>query len=235
MEFEQGLKGWSKMSESKCPSCNASTPEEARFCPGCGAALKAGETQAKSAKSRDDGKQTSMRDNLIIVGVIVLVTVSYFLYVKPQPVAQPPQQQTGDPDSPHGSDMGAMMAALPDIPADYEGLVQMGNETMDMGNYPVAAECYKRALAISGVSYEVRTDFGACLHAMGLPDRAIEEFYKVINEHPEHGIANYNLGIVYYGMQELDSARAYWEKYLEIDPNGQASKSARSFLKELDG
>lgn len=225
------------MSESFCPNCGASAPEAAKFCPGCGNSLT-GATPAKSSKPNGGGKQNSMRDNLIIVGVIVVVAVSYFLFTEPEPVAQPPQslqQQAGDPDSPHGDDMESMMSALPNIPADYEGLVQMGNETMDMGNYPVAAECYKRALALSGDSHEVRTDFGACLHAMGLPKRAIEEFYVVIREHPEHAIANYNLGIVYHGLQEVDSARMYWEKYLEIDPHGQASESAKQFLKELGG
>jgi Tfp pilus assembly protein PilF len=106
---------------------------------------------------------------------------------------------------------------------------------MDHGNYPVAAEAYRRALAIDSTSADVRTDYGACLHGMGMPDRAIEEFKRVLANDPKHSIAHFNLGIVFYQSQKPDSARYYWKKYLEIDPNGNAADAARNYLKEVGG
>ena len=83
------------------------------------------------------------------------------------------------------------------FPSDYEGLVRMGNEAMDAAQYAMAAEAYKRALAIDSSSLAVRTDFGACLHGMGLPQRALEELRKVIAADPAHVIANFNMGVVH--------------------------------------
>ena len=127
-------------------------------------------------------------------------------------------------DHPDVEGMGAMAAAFANLPTDYDGLVQMGNQTMDQGNYPMAAECYKRALAINGQSTDVRTDYGACLHGMGLADRAIAEFNKVLLEIPNHSVATYNLGIVYYNEKQYDSAKVYWNRYLELEPNGPARR-----------
>lgn len=212
------------MSQKKCPSCRRSVPDNAKFCPDCGSPVtstnKAGEKKAKG---------NALRDTLIIVGVLVIVAVVYIVAMDPKEVPKPPQQ-TNQNHSDVGSDG---MAAMADLPADYNGLILMGNETMDKGNYAMAAECYRRALAIDGSSPDVRTDYGACLHGMGLSQRAIEEFMTVLKTHPEHSIANFNLGIVYYGMNKTDSAKTYFKKYLQIDPNGQASQSAKQYLKEI--
>ncbi len=176
----------------------------------------------------------STRDILVIVAVLIVVGVGYFLFK--EPAKMPPQQATSEFNHPdvEGMEKGAM-PSLADFPTDYAALVQLGNQLMDQGNYPIAAEAYKRALAINGEDPNVRTDYGACLHGMGLPHRAIEEFHKVIAEHPEHAIANFNLGIVFYNNKNADSARYYWETYLKIDPNGQAAATARQYLEVLGG
>ena len=187
--------------------------------------------KAEAVQKKPSGK-SSMRDGLIIAAAIVIVGGGFLFYkssqsVPPQPVAE---------DSPHQAIDGmAGMGALANMPQDYNSLVAIGNQTMDQGNYAMAAESYRRALAIDGESPNVRTDYGACLHGMGLPERAIEEFYTVIVTHPEHGIANFNLGIVYYTLNNSDSARFYWEKYLSVEPNGGAAEQAREYLKTLDG
>ena len=127
------------------------------------------------------------------------------------------------------------MGVLNSLPVDFNSLVELGHQNMDAGNYAVAAECYRRALAIDGSSLDLRTDYGACLHFMALPDRAIEEFRTVLKQNPNHPIANFNMGIVYYNENKNDSAEFYWNKYLTIDPNGSASETARKLLKEIGG
>ena len=170
------------------------------------------------------------RDNFIVVVILLIVTGGYLL-VK-QPWSQPVPVNPGGHN--HASSMSEAMQNIGELPEDYDALIAMGNEYMDNFNYPVAAECYRRALEIDGSSLDVRTDYGACLHGMGLPHRAKEEFHKVIEKYPQHGIANYNLGIVFYSEKNIDSARYYWEQYLIHDPNGTASENARKLLKELD-
>jgi Tfp pilus assembly protein PilF len=61
----------------------------------------------------------------------------------------------------------------------------------------------------------------------------LEEFRKVLAEHPDHVVAYFNLGVVFQGLGEKDSARYYWEKYLQIDPSGKPADAARQYLREM--
>lgn len=171
----------------------------------------------------------------MIVGVLVLVVAAYYIYQTSQVTDVPHNhgEEFSHSDM-TADDMDLAMAAMTDLPEDHETLVQMGNQFMDDQNFPVAAEIYKRALEKKEVN-DVRVDYGACLHGMGLALRAIEEFQTVLAKDPTHGIAIFNVGIVYNSQQQADSARAYFKKYLEMEPHGQAAASARAQLQELGG
>jgi len=212
------------MEITNCDKCGRTLEPGARFCSNCGSTARAdGAGEVKSGAGWNNWR----RDGLIIAALSVAVVVAY-LVLRENP--EPPQTQTASPMSGH-ENMPAEM--LENLPTDYPSLVQMGNQFMDEGNYPMAAELYRRALAIDGSSADVRSDFGSCLHAMGLPQRALEEFRKIISEHPDHTVAYFNLAIVFQGVGEKDSARFYWEKYLQLDPNGQRAEAARQYLKNL--
>ena len=177
-------------------------------------------------------KKTGRRDGLIVVGLLAVVTIGFFLFKDRTPRPVDPRTQQAAAGAPHSGQMS--QEVLQSLPSDYPGLVQSGNKFYDEGSFAVAAEAYSRALAIDGDSPDVRTDYGACLYAMGLPQRAAEEFRTVIRTHPEHSIANFNLGIVYHSMEQTDSARYYWEEYLRLDPNGAPAATARELLAEMD-
>jgi Tfp pilus assembly protein PilF len=121
------------------------------------------------------------------------------------------------------------------LPKDYESLVHMGNQIYDQGNFTMAAEIYRRALEIDGSSPDVRTDYGACLNAMGLPQRAVDQFTIVVREHPTHRISHFNLGIVYRNMNRTDSAKYFWEKFLELEPTGEMADAARRYIAQMEG
>ena len=185
-----------------------------------------------AAKSTRRVGTTTKRDTLTIVGLLLIIAVAYLAYHLPgadSPTAQ--EEIPFHPDLSAGG-MDNAMNALANLPKDYETLVPMGNSFMDQGSFAVAAEIYKRALAINDVP-DVRIDYGACLNAMGLPLRAIEEFQQARLSDPNHAIACFNLGIVYFSQQQQDSARTYFNKYLELDPTGQAAEATRGYLQEL--
>ncbi|MFZ1682705.1 MAG: tetratricopeptide repeat protein [Candidatus Zixiibacteriota bacterium] len=225
----------------KCPKCSSSIADGVKFCPECGSPIAA---IVKQEPSTGPKKSNTVRDAAIIVGVLAVVTAAYFLFKeKPEPpmrsepntpsaANQMPADAASGQDSPHDEGTAMNSALLDSLPKDYNSLVQFGNNYMDHGNYAVAAECYRRALAISEESQDVRVDYGACLHGMGLADRAIDEFRKVLAKNAKHPIANYNMGIVYSEIGKQDSMKVYMKKYLALDPNGLASESAKSFLKK---
>ncbi len=179
-------------------------------------------------------KNTTRRDAAIIGGTLVVIVAGYFLFRERQEPPQPPQQASL---SPHGGMSEGMGGSdfLNELPTDYDGLVQVGHQYMDNNNFAVAAECYRRALAIDGSSTDVRTDFGACLHGMGLPERALQEFDKVLGAEPGHVIATFNKGIVYLGLNQNDSARVWFEKVLALDADPQMQDRARELIRQLGG
>jgi tetratricopeptide (TPR) repeat protein len=213
------------MDKEKCPQCSADLPESAKFCPECGAAASL-ETSANPAAMKK--AVIPFRDTLIVTGVVAVITIGYFVFSNPQPKPVPQGQMPAG----HG-DMEGEGMVMPEIPADYDGLVAAGDQYMNQNNFPIAAECYKRALAIDGSSPDVRSDFGSCLYGMGLVDRALEEFRTVKKDYPLHSVSLFNIGVVFYSQNTPDSARFYFNKYLELDPSGKAAEQARNFLKEL--
>lgn len=180
-------------------------------------------------------KSTSSRDTVIIAGALVIVVAGYFLFRDRQEPPQPPKQASAGMNAPHGmsGDMGG--GFLDQLPSDYEGLVQSGHQFMDQNNFAVAAECYRRALAIDGSDTDVRTDFGACLHGMGLPERALQEFNKVLAEKPNHVIATFNKGIVFMNLNQSDSARVWFQKVVTLDADPQMIQRAKELVTQLGG
>jgi tetratricopeptide (TPR) repeat protein len=212
------------MEEKQCAKCGQTLEPGARFCSICGNPMTPRDTDEAGATANSGNWR---RDSLIMVALAVIVAIAYFGFRKgPEP--------THTQNAPAMAGHESMPAEMPEnLPIDYPSIVQMGNEFMDQGNYPMAAELYRRALEIDGSSADVRSDFGSCLHAMGLPQRALEEFRKIIFEHPDHVVVYFNLGIVFQGLGEKDSARYYWEKYLQLDPQGQPAEAARQYLKDM--
>jgi hypothetical protein len=215
------------MEASVCSNCGKNLDAGTRFCPQCGTPV-GGVQAAPAGGGARKGSWT--RDGLILIGLTAAVVAGYFILR--DKATPPPQKTEATTTIPGHEDMQSDM--LKDFPTEYAPLVQAGNQFMDQQNYAMAAEAYRRALALDGSSPDVRSDFASCLHAMGLPKRALDEFRKVLTMDPNHMVAYFNLGVVFQGLGQSDSARFYWEKYLKLDPNGQAAESARQFLKNLD-
>lgn len=219
------------MTSKNCPGCGSKVDGAAKFCPDCGSRLTAG--GGSKPKKQSNGRKIP-KDTIIIISVIVVATVGFFLFKSSQEMPQPTAtSEFAHPDV--GDVNAASMTSGISFPTDFNSLIQLGNQTMDQGNYPVAAESYRRALAIEPHSPDVRTDYGACLHGMGLPDRALQEFRIVLADHPEHVIANFNMGIVFYNLQQPDSSRVYWNNVLALSPDSNLVRTVRQYLNQIDG
>ena len=183
-------------------------------------------TSSTHAKQAGSGSQAPVsshwRDIAIAFGALAVISIGYFLIREP---GLPPQPPSGAPGH---DNMG--MEMLGDLPTTFDGLVAAGNKQMDEGEYVVAAEIYRRALEIQPNATDVRVDFGTCLFAMGLPERAREEFTQALTEQPNHGIATFNMGIVFNHLGKRDSAEMFWKRYLEIQPEGPTADRARDLL-----
>jgi cytochrome c-type biogenesis protein CcmH/NrfG len=211
------------MSQEFCSECGKSLAVGAKFCSDCGQPVAGGSPRDEREPATGGNWK---RDGLIVVGIILVVVVGY-LYMRETPQQPVATEMTTPPDH------EGMGSAIPNMPTDYAELIEGGNQFMDAGNFPMAAEMYRRALEIDATSPDVRTDFGSCLNRMGLAERALEEFRTVYQEHPEHATVRYNMGIVHFGLGRTDSAKIYWEEYLQLAPDGGAAGSARGYLEGM--
>lgn len=140
---------------------------------------------------------------LLLAGIAGLTAGLFLVFTDPPVVPEPPKSSL-----PGAGGMPHQEIALPQ---SLDSLIQIGNLFYDERNFAMAAEAYGRALQLNGELIDVRTDYGASLHAMGMPMRAREEFSKVIAAKPDHAVATFNLGIVFRSLNQADSARHYWE------------------------
>jgi len=213
----------------QCPECGKHLEREVRFCPQCGLLVAGTNREQGNRNNKQLSSSSNLRDITVIVGILAIVTAVYFILKQPSQSSRQP----GGMDIQGQRTSGIAANMLDQLPDDYNALVNMANRLMDERDFPAAAAVYRQALAINDESPDVRTDFGACLHGIGLAKRAIEEFIRVVVEYPEHGIAHVNLGTVYFDLGQMDSARYYWERAITVDPDGRAARLAREFLVEL--
>ncbi|MFH1372478.1 MAG: tetratricopeptide repeat protein [bacterium] len=211
----------------RCRECGRGVPLKALHCPACGAPVGA---IGKTVRTRHPAGR---RNWLILAVVMTAITAGFFIFKKPLPVAPGTDGESRPHSSVTSDEMDDIGQILQNMPTDYGALVEYGNQFMDQADFAVAAECYRKALTLQEDFGDVRVDYGACLHGMGLPYRAIEEFQKVLKADPSHSIAHFNLGIVFYDLQQADSARVHWQEYLLLDPNGRAAAQARELLEQI--
>ena len=124
-------------------------------------------------------------------------------------------------------------AALAKNPKDLDALVGLGNLDFDSGQWDKAIEKYSRALEIDPRNADVRVDRAIAYHATGQNDVAKKELTRVTQELPSHKNAWLNLGVVNRELGDRPGALQAWQKYLELDPQGENASRIRQELESL--
>ncbi len=208
------------MNEQTCSQCGESIQPEAKFCPECGKALTASTPQST-------GK--SINDHLIMIAVLIAAAAIFTGYQMWNPDEQVARQESGMPS------MGLMdMTGFEEeLPEDFETLVKMGNAMMDQGQYQMAIACYDKALVEDPNATDVMVDLATCQHAFSLNDQAVVTFLKALDKKPEHQIAKFNLGIVYYTLGEDQKAKDWWTKLLAENPPQELKLRTQELMSKL--
>ncbi len=158
------------------------------------------------------------------------------------PVASPAPVQSA-PIAPHAPPRGGVSfmeklegfkKKLAKDPKDIEALIFMANANFDIQRFERAQKFYLRALEVDPNNPHIRTDLASTYRHMGNSDKAIDELDHVINEHPNHEIALYNLGIILLNDKE-DGARAAktWERLVKLNPHDPLSDELRKKISEI--
>jgi len=214
-------------------------------------AARAGRARAGSARTSD--AIPSIAWLLLVVGLAVGGMVGYALHsaVGPRAEGGAPQGPAdimaggggdgggapgGAPPSMPGPVMqmvASYKAALQKNPKDLEALIGLANLEFDSGQWEHAIDYYSRALAIDGTNADVRVDRAIAYHSSGQNEVAKKELLRVTREKPDHKNAWLNLGVVNRELGDRAGALAAWERYLELDPQGEHAAVVRQEIEAL--
>lgn len=209
----------------KCPDCGAPRDSQHKFCPACGADKTGG-------AGKSPPKSGGQYDSLWILAAIGFFILIFFIFFNKNDNRPHDFQHQGMPP---GQSQMPPATAMPELPQDYDSLVALGNRLMDGNHYPIAIECYRRAVAIKDDDPNLLTDLGVCYHSTGELEKAVEIMERSIALDSTHMITHFNLGIVYRQMGNFDQVRFYWERLIKLYPHEVITDSARVYLKSLDG
>jgi cytochrome c-type biogenesis protein CcmH/NrfG len=118
-------------------------------------------------------------------------------------------------------------------PDNLDALRGVGNIDFDQRKYDEAIAAYEHYLSGKPDDPEVRTDLGTMLLSSGSADQAVLQYRKVLATHPNFFEASFNLGIAYGQMNQLEAARAAFEKAKALAPDTDAKNRAAQMLAEL--
>ena len=116
---------------------------------------------------------------------------------------------------------------------NYEMLVSIGNEMFDVGQPHLAIAAYEKALTITPMDPNVRTDLGIMYLGIGQSQKAIDEFETSIRLDPKHENSRFNLGIALAEHGDVQAAIKAYQEYLKVFPNGRHTALAKERLAAL--
>lgn len=120
-------------------------------------------------------------------------------------------------------------------PKNLKAWIELGNTYFDSNQPMKSIEAYTKALELNPSDPNVLTDRGVMYKQLGWFDKAIEDFKKANQIDPRHIQSIFNLGVVYrFDLNDYVSARAAWNRYLEVSPDGPDANRVRQFINEID-
>ena len=115
-------------------------------------------------------------------------------------------------------------------PNNYENLLLLAHSLNDAGFYEKAIVHYEKYLKKFSKRTDVIVDYGVCYFELKKYEKAITILKSALQVEPKHQIAHFNLGIVNFTNNDLESAKSWWGKTVEIDPHSEVGQKAKELL-----
>ena len=108
-------------------------------------------------------------------------------------------------------------------PKSYEINLRLGWLNYQAGLFTESATHYQRAVDL--MPYAIEAKFGLIYPkaAVGKWDEVIRIYNKILEIDPQNTIANYRLGLIYYGRKDYEKAEKYFKKVVNLYPFGYDS------------
>ncbi len=86
------------------------------------------------------------------------------------------------------------------------------------GNFTESSAYYERAVSLSPFAIEARFGYVYPLSALGNWGIVKTQYEKILEIDPMNTLANYRLGMIYYGSEDFQKALKYFEKVVNLYP-----------------
>lgn len=100
----------------------------------------------------------------------------------------------------------------------YETNLRLGWLHYKAGLYKSAISFYEKAIKLRPSSIEAKTGYNYPACALGLNDKVIEQYKKILEMDPQNTSVSYNLGTIYYYQNDYKNALPYFEKVYKLYP-----------------
>lgn len=222
-----------KDKKSFCHACGKELPVVgAAFCTYCGEKLSGSQVR----RSQFVKFFSIAISSALVLGAISFAITRSFI---PKPASAPPAQQAQSTEQPPitpemEKTMKLTNDSLKQTPNNFDLVLRAANLFYDAGLMPASSALYKRYLRdFDSTSAEVRVDYALTLSRQGEQDGAIVEMKHVLDFAPNHPIAMFNLGVLYFHKQEKEESRKWLEKCLKLSPDSEVGKKSKEFLDKL--
>ncbi|MGB6120542.1 MAG: tetratricopeptide repeat protein [Bacteroidota bacterium] len=244
--------------QTACEVCGERNRPGTQICGSCGAKLpgavgrRVEGRSGRHPKKRTDSKVSGDRVRAgrrfepwqIVSAVAVLVLAAYFVYSEVSrdlPVGESRPLQGETTPGQMSVDVAALELAVEENPGDPQAMLKLANALQYTRDFPRAIEYYKKYLMVETDNPDARVDLGICyfelaradtIHGGGFYEAAIQEMETVIEQHPHHQHAAFNLGIVHLSFGDLDESIRWFRRAVEVDESSDLGLRAKRLLEQ---
>jgi tetratricopeptide (TPR) repeat protein len=131
--------------------------------------------------------------------------------------------------------VAALLKVVQANPSDTAALFELGEMNFQAEKWQDSIDWFTKLLAVDPTDNHARTDIGTSNYNLGNYDAALVAWQEVARRDPTDAQVHFNLGFLYLNgpEQSLDEAIAEWQKVVDIDPNSQIGKTAKTHLDAL--
>jgi len=100
----------------------------------------------------------------------------------------------------------------------YEMNLRLGWLSYSLGSFTESSAYYERAVSLSPYAIEARFGYVYPLAAMGNWAIVKQQYEKILDIDPRNTLANYRMGMIFYGGEDYGTALKYFEKVVNLYP-----------------
>ncbi len=242
-----------KKNSGVCSSCGHANPNGSKFCNQCGVKLSG--FAPRKAKNKSRQSQNSNNRNLMIgIGALIvfciILALVFFLGRRTQDTPQiaatntsPPPQQMEQPPAPpvdpaQNMELQGQLAEIDKMlaqdPTSVELMTQKANLYYDFAYFKPALSIYKSVLIQKPGDVDVLVDAGTAFFYSEQPDSAMAYYGRALDIDSSHINATFNMAIISNSVGRHEDALIWFQKALDIEPNGPMADRARDFINQFN-